>query len=475
MSRMISRACLIVFSIFLASCAIGPNYKRPEIKLPETWRVAAAESQSVANLVWWESLGDSELNSLIVRALQNNQDLRIATARMEQFYARYGIARSELFPNVDLGGSYSRGEFSQAQFGDTPEFSSQGTQNNFSTALTLAWELDFWGRVRRSTEAARADLWAQEEVRRAAVLSLVSSVAQAYVNLRSLDAQLAIALRTRQNRAGSVKFAETRYDAGLTSELEVLQARTELAASEATVPEIETQLVAQENALSLLLGEAPQNITRGLPVAELAVSSTVPAGIPADVLENRPDVAQAEAQLRSANALVGVAYANYLPRVDLSGLFGYESLELSELVQRTSRTWSYGPTISLPIFNAGRLGSELEQARAAVRETEANFERSVLNALRETEDALVAFRNSATQLAARNRLRQASGRYADLAQRRYEEGQSPYLEVLDAQRRLFDAELKEASALADRVQSLISLYRALGGGWVEAAEETAKS
>ncbi len=459
----------VVAALLATGCTLGPDYVRPEVPVPEGWReVGADEQQSLANTPWWELFQDPELVSLIEIALAQNQDLLIAVERIEEARAFYGFTRADLFPKVDLQASAARVRASESGLPALPS----GTDNEdalYGVAGTLFWELDFFGRIRRATEAELALLYATEQARRAVVLALVADVARAYVELRDLDRRLEISLRTLESRVQYVVLARDRFEGGLTSELDLRQAEAEQHRTASLVHDFEGLVTQKENELSALLGRNPGAIPRGQAVDELAAPA-VPPGLPSELLERRPDVLQAEEVLVSANARIGEAKALLYPSIALTGLFGWESTELDDLLDSSAQSWSIGANLLQPIFNAGQNRRRVEVAESQQRQALYAYERAVLLAFGEVEDALTALRQSGLRRGSEGERVAAERKVLELAELRYRGGVAAYLEVLDAQRSLFDAELSEAEAQRDELVSVIQIYKALGGGWPQAPE-----
>jgi len=459
---------ILCFSIAVSGCAVGPDYERPMVDTPSAWRINTDEAIDTANTAWWEQFQDPVLSDLINMALLENRDVRIAAARMKQFMARVEIARSGFYPRVAYGVAGSK---DQASKNIIPPGLESLTET-WQAALNVGWELDVWGRLRRATEAAYADLLAAEESRRTVILSLVSSVATGYITLRGLDAQLEIAKRTVKSRQESLELFELQFEGGVISELTLAQVRSEYEQALAAVPEIELQIAQTENVLSILLGHNPGDLPRGLPIDQLSLTS-IPAGIPSDVLEKRPDIAQAEQNLIAANALIGVARAEYYPRISLTGLAGVASGDLSNLFEKDSLVWSIGGDAIGAIFAGGSISAGVKQSEAYYRELLYKYQQSILTALREVEDALVTTRKAREKLQAQERRIKALSDYASLARLRYENGYASYIEVLDAERSLFDSELSAVRTQSEVIVGLINTYKSMGGGWIAMAEETA--
>jgi len=463
-----TRAFLAAFPFLALGCKLGPDYERPAVPVPEEWReLGPAEQASLANTPWWELFQDPALVDLIHTALTENKDLLIAVERIEEARAFYGFQRADLFPKVNAQASVSRvGASDESLF-------PSGTETVYSAAGTVFWELDFFGRIRRATEAELALVYAAEQSRRAVVLTLVSDVARAYVELRELDQSLAISQRTLESRREYVGLARDRFEGGLTSELDLRQAEAEQHRTESLVHDFERQVVQKENELSSLLGRNPGPIVRGRALGEITVPGAVPSGLPSELLERRPDVLQAEEELVSANARIGEAKALLWPTIALTGAYGYESTDLDKLFDASARSWSIAGNLLQPIFNAGQNRRRVDVSESQQRQALYSYERSVLLAFREVEDSLVGLRQSTLKLGAEGARVTAERQVLDLAEMRYRGGVADYLEVLDAQRELFDAELSEASARREELVFFIQLYKALGGGWTPEETDTA--
>jgi multidrug efflux system outer membrane protein len=461
---------LVLFS--LSACtALGPDYVRPEIDRPEAWRVDYTAAAEVANTRWWEQFGDPALTRLIDTALRENKDVRIAAARVEEFAARLDISRSGFYPQIGYNGQASRNQASREAFGGVPSGSGR-TYNDYSATLNAGWEIDVWGRIRRATEASRANLLAQDENRRTVILSLVSAVANTYVTLRQLDRQLEVSQDTLATRAEALRLFEIKFKGGVISELELAQVKVEYEQAAAAIPPIERQIALTENALSVLLGHNPESIPRGKSIDALLLPP-VPAGTPSSLLENRPDIRAAEQNLVAANARIGVARAQYFPTISLTGLFGYVSEELDRLLQNSANVWSLGGSALGPIFTGGAISGQVRASEAVQRQALVGYLQTVQTAFRDVDDALISVQKSREQLEAEGRRVQALRDYAHLAKLRYDEGYAAYIEVLDAQRSLFDAELQYVSVRGDVYTSLVNTYKAMGGGWVSEAQATA--
>jgi len=448
------RSTIVLLPLFalVASCTVGPDYMRPVVKPPQTWRIMEKESADVANTAWWQAYGDPVLNRLIETALRENKDLMLAAARIDEFAGQYGVAKSEFYPQVGAGGSISR----QQYLGQV----SSPTQ----LAVNASWELDLWGKIRRNSEAARAELLASEEGRRSVLLSLVSSVASSYIWLLDLDKQLEIAHNTAKSRKAALDLFRIRFDGGVITELELNQSRSEYEQAMATIPQLEAAVALQEHALSILLGADPGPISRGKKIDDLPVPLP-PRGIPSEVLQRRPDILQAEQVLIAANARIGAARAAYYPSISLTGLLGVSSTELSSLFSGPGRLYNYQASLTAPIFTAGSIAGQVRAAEAREQQALLLYRQAIQNAFREVEDGLVRQARARDQLAAQKRQVEALRSYASLARLRFDNGYSSYLEVLDAERSLFTAELAFSQAEGELHQYLIALYKAMGGGW----------
>ena len=455
-----SIAVLLLGASLAAGCAVGPTYKRPPVAAPGETRghVGPAEAASLADQPWWEVFDDDSLRSLIDEALRNNFDVRAAVSRVEEFRARAGIARSELFPQIGYQGEWSRSRQSEfVQPGATPV-------NLHDVNLGLSWEIDLWGRVRRLSEAALAQYLSTAEARRGVLLSVVSEVAQAYFELRELDAQLEIAYRTTEAFQGTYDLFNRQLLGGVASELQVSRAEAALATAAAAIPNLDRQNVAQENLLNFLLGRNPGAITRGRSLTAQALPPQVPGGLPSTLLERRPDLRQAEQQLVSANANVGAAMASFFPRISLTSSFGGLSPEVSDLF-RAGKTWSVAAGLTGPLFQGLRLKNQYDVTVAQWEQAKIQYESAVTNAFGEVSTALVAHQKLAEVEKQQARSVAAYQEAVRIANIRYVAGLSSYVEVLDAQQQLFPAENALAQTRFSRLSNFVQLYKTLGGGW----------
>lgn len=455
--------------IALTGCTLGPDYQRPHVVVPISWRVNFDKASGLADAGWWERLGDPGLNDMIKIALENNKDLRIATYRVEEFNARLRIAGSASYPQLGYTASGGREQFSEQRAiplrKDTDRWNGAYELNT-----TIAWELDIWGRIRRSDEAARAELLSVEDNRRAVVQTVVTDVATGYVKLLSLDKELETSRKTLKSRKESLRLSESRYRDGAISALELAQARSAYEEAAAEIPVKEREIALLENSMSLLLGRNPGPIMRDRSLDTLATPS-VPQGIPSDILRRRPDIREAEQNLIAANAQIGIAEAMYFPSVSLTGVYGYASSELNELLEEPSSFGSIGVVAARPIFAWDRISGEIDARKAKQKELVVNYRRTIQTAFREVEDALVSRKKFDEQAAIEKKKVNALKNYAALAQKRYDGGYSSYLEVLDAERRLYNAEIALAQARRDKFVALIDIYRAMGGAWQVVAKK----
>ena len=455
-----------LIALLLSGCMIGPDYTRPVVDAPPAWRLSDQDAKDLANSTWWEQFGDPVLNGLIATALRENKDLLIASARIDEYAGRYGITRSQLFPQVGVtADGYKQKNVPSG--GIVKE-----TYNTYETLLSASWEIDLWGKIRRQSEAANAQLIATEEGRQGVILSLVASVASGYTTLRDLDRQLQIATDTANTRAASYQLFKDRYEGGVISLLELSQNKSQYEEALASIPPLEKSIAQQENALSILLGRNPEPIARGRSIDELSVPA-VPQGLPSALLERRPDLRQAEQTLIAANAQIGAAKAAYYPSISLTGMFGVASTSLSNLFTDASKIWQYGGAINLPIFTAGQLAGQVQVAQAQQQQALFSYQKAIQNAFREVNDSLIDQDRTRAQLETQRQQVASLQQYADTARLRYDNGYTSYLEVLDAERSLFQAQLQYTQTQQTRLQAMINLYKAMGGGWVAVADKLA--
>jgi multidrug efflux system outer membrane protein len=442
---------------------------RPPIDAPASFRFATKDAADAANLAWWKQFGDPVLDALIAEALANNKNIKVAVANVEQAAAVLTQTRSQLFPQTGYGLSGGRARATEA--GATPmlELAIPNPQSAYQAALSATWEVDLWGRIRRLSESARANVLGTDDARRGVILSLVASVATDYLQLRGLDEQLVVARRTLATYAESVKLFELQFKYGQVSQMNVAQTQSQYESAAAQIPQIESQIAQTENALSILLGRNPGPVARGKSVYDLALPP-VPAGVPSQLLERRPDLMQSEEALVAANAQIGAAKALYFPTISLTGAFGSASSDLSKLFTGPSRVWSYAGQVVGPIFTFGAVSGQVAQAEAAQQAALFNYQASIQNAFADVDNALVANQKLKDQLAAQQKLVDALRTYSRLAILQYNGGYTSYTTVLQADQSLFPAELTLASVRASLFVSSVNTYKAMGGGWIVTAD-----
>ena len=462
---MLRRHWLILVTLLICTgCAVGPKYKRPTVTVPEGYRGLAPDagqqtSASLADEKWWTVFQDPQLQQLIRTALVQNYDVRIAATRILQAQAILGITRADQYPTITGGASTTNARAQRTKV--LPEFESSANEVN----LSIVWELDFWGKFRRATEAARASLLATEWGKRAVISSLVSNVATAYFQLRELDLELEISKRTLDSRKQSLNLVEIRARGGVTALIDVRQSEQLVYTAAGSIPDLERRIEQQENFLSVLLGNNPGPITRGKSLVENSVLPTVPAGLPSSLLEKRPDIQATEQQLVAANARIGVAKAAYFPQITLTAIAGYQSPALTDLFTGPAGFWNFGGQLLQPIFTGGRIRSNVRLTEAQQQEAVLFYQSTIQQAFREVSDSLIAYRKDQEFRQQQELLAVAAEDTVRLANVRYSGGVSSYLEVLDSDTRYFDAQLALAQAQLNERLALVQLYNALGGGW----------
>lgn len=456
-------------ALFLfAGCTVGPNYKRPVVAAPATWKETAVTTNApVLPVEWWTIFNDAELNALEAQAVDANQDLKRAAARVTEARAIARVSSADLYPSLTGGGAYDRNRQSENRANVTPKLET----DDFSAAFDLSYELDVWGRVRRSVEAATAETAAAETDLEVVLLTLTADVARNYQLLRSLDNEQLVIEATIALRRDAVRLQETRSQAGLINEMDVTRARTELANVEAELHAVRRNRAQIEHALAVLCGQAPATFSIAAKNTSIAPPE-IPAGLPSELLCRRPDVVEAGQRLEAASARIGVAKAAFFPTIKLTGAAGLASADLGTLVEWPSKIWSVGPSISLPVFQGGRNRANLKAAEARYEENVAAFRAAVLNAFREVEDALSDLATLAAQAQAVSRALTAARDTATLAGERYQKGLTSYLDVVDAQRAALQAERQDTQLRGQRAHSTILLAKALGGGWICPGTET---
>ena len=466
-------ALCVAAGALLSACAVGPDYQRPEIESPKDWRIEYPKAAEVANTKWWEQFQDPALSQLVETALKGNLDIQAGAARVDQFLGALTTTRSQFFPQFGYAGGASRNRASQAGVTPLPP-GVDPTYSLYQANLNATWQIDLFGRVRRQSEGVQAQVYASEQGRRGVILSVVTSVATSYIVLRGLDRELEIARATAQNYADTKQLFQLRFAGGVVSEVELSQIESQYQTALAAIPSLEQQVAAQEGLIAVLLGRNPEPIPRGKSIDEL-VAPAIPAGLPSELLERRPDILQAEQNLITANANIGVAKSLYFPSISLTGLFGSVSTTTGEFLKGPSKTWSVAADLAGPIFTFGAIGGQVRSAEAAQREATLSYQSAILNAFRETNDALIGAQKKFEEAQAQTRRVRALRDYARLARLRFDNGTASYIEVLYAENELFSAELAAVGTLADRYTQLVNVYKAMGGGWVDMSDPLAAS
>ena len=467
---MIRSALVLAGLLFLplGGCmTVGPDYKRPDAELPQQWPGEAA-GEPVSS-TWWQTYGDPVLDQMIDEALQHNLDLRRAIARVDEARSALGITRADQYPAVSANAGASRNRISQESVISVPP-GIDPKYNDYKATLNASYEIDFWGKYRRATEAARAELLGSQFNREAVRLSLIADTAKGYFALRALDAQVAITRRTISTRQASTALQRMRFEAGVASEFELRQVEAEAAQAQALLPSIEQRLATQETALSVLIGRSPraivaQPVDRGIAIDALAAPPSIPAGLPSEILERRPDLRQAEQSLIAANARIGQAKAAYYPSISLTGFFGAESSTLSGLFDAQSRMWQFAGSIAQTVFDAGRTRSQVGVAEARQQQALVQYQSAIQNAFKDALDALVAQRKAREVMEAEQLRIDALKSSMQLAQLRYDNGVASLLDVLIAERALLDAQLNRVEAQRAQLAATADLFKAMGGGW----------
>lgn len=454
--------------LFLLSGCISPHYRRPDLAVPPAYRGEAADTPeadgSLGELRWQDLVRDERLNDLIREALANNYDVRIAAARVLEAGGQFSEARSQRAPSVDAQGGYNN--LRTAQDGSMPLPEGYPAESNFTKlSSALSWELDLWGRIRNATAAARAQLLASQEARRVVIVTLIGQVADTYFLLLDLDLEKEITEHSLKSRQESLELVQLRVENGYSSEIDLRQAEVLVKTARAARTDLERRIEQAENQISFLLGRNPGPIPRGSSLLERALTFRPRPGLPSALLVQRPDIRQAEQELISSNAQVAIARAAFFPTISLTASSGFESAALRNTLNTANGTWLFGPAGNLPIFNAGRIRARLRGAEARKEQAVLNYQRSVIQAFREVADALVGYRKLCEFRQEQEELVESLREAVELADLRYRGGVSSYLEYLDSERELLDAELRLAQARRDELTGIITLYRALGGGW----------
>ena len=450
--------------MILVGCSVGPDYVRPPLELPDTlvtehdYTIEDSLAMALADTTWWELFGDPVLTDLIKNAIAENNDIKIAAARVDEFMGLYGVNQSDYYPKFDAGASGRVGELNA----DGQKFRA----NRFTLDLSAFWEIDIWGKIRRANEAALADLLGAEEVRRGVILTITSQLANAYFDLLSLDSQLEIANKTVESRRKTLDLFYQRLDKGDISQLEISQLESEYWFAKSQIPFLEKSVVQLENAISVLLGRNPGPIPRGKIITDLVLPD-IPESIPSQLLERRPDVLQAEQELVGANARIGVVKSLYYPSLSLTGLIGFSSNDIAKLFDPTSFVWNAGGSLLAPLFRAGEISNQVDAAEAVQRQAFFNYIKSVQTAFSDAQSALIERKKTEEIYFSDGKRLDALSTYFNLSNLRYSEGATSYLEVLDAERNLFNSELGYIQSRATLFKSVVGVFRSLAGGWLD--------
>lgn len=453
----------LLLIVLIVGCSVGPDYVKPPVEMPDStllmqdYTIEDSLAMALADTTWWELFGDTVLTYLIKTAIHENNDIKIAAARVDEYMGLYGVAKSDFYPKFDLGASGRVGEYNV----DGEKFRSE----RYGLDLGAFWEIDIWGKIRRANESALANLLATEEARRGIILTITSQVAIAYFDLLSLDSQLDVAMKTVGSRAYSLDLFNQRLKKGDISKLEVSQLESEYWYAVSQVPLLEKNIVQLENAISVLLGRNPGPIPRGKQLFDLALPE-IPESLPSELLERRPDVLQAEQELISANANIGVVKSQYYPSLSLNGLLGFSTNDISTLFDPTSFVWNVGGDILQPLFRAGEISSQVESAEAFQRQTLFNYLKTVQTAFSDAQNSLIERVKTEEIYYSDGKRLDALSSYYTLAQMKYNEGATSYLEVLDAERSLFNSQLGYAQSRATMMKSVVGIFSSLAGGWL---------
>ncbi|MEJ8813961.1 efflux transporter outer membrane subunit [Variovorax ureilyticus] len=459
-------AAAVAFAV--GGCTVGPDYRRPEVQAPAAWRIDYPMAADVANTKWWEQFGDPVLNELVETALRDNLDVRVAAARIDQFIGTLGTVRSQFYPQLAYSGAASRTRASRVGQPPIPE-PADPYFTLYQAALGASWQIDLFGRVRRLSEAAQSQVYASEQAQRGVVLTLVAGVATSYITLRGLDRQREIAVATAGNFGETARIFDLRFKSGIVSKTEVTQVRSQWQQALASIPVIEQQIAAVEGRISILLGRDPGPIPRGRTIDQL-VAPLIPADLPSTLLERRPDILQAEQNLVAANASIGAARALYYPSISLTGLYGSTSTAAGSFLTGPATAWQAAASLTGPIFTFGAIEGQVRSAEAQKAQAELVYQSTILNAFRDTNDALIGTQKTIEGVAFQRERVIALREFARLSRLKFESGLIGYLEVLVADTELFAAELALVGLTTDRYTQVVNVYQAMGGGWVDVAD-----
>lgn len=457
-------AAIFALMLLISSCMMGPNFEKPETEIPDEFIHAEIQGDSIINLRWWELFNDTQLVSLVEEGLVNNRDMLVAAARIEEARAMLGFTKADAWPVLGFQGTAQRGNFVQGQ-------ALGGVGNVFSVAPSLQWELDFWGKFRRANQAAKAELVSSQYGYRAIQIGLISEIVTTYFKLMDYQHRLDVSQRTLNTRQRSVEILQSRFNYGIVAEIDLNQSQIQEAIAAASIPLYTRNIVQTQNALSLLLGGLPYQIEISEEIINQVTMPDIPVGLTSDLLYRRPDVIAQEQLLAAQTARIGVAQAQRLPAISISGLLGVASNELTSLTTGDAMVWSISGTILGPIFQFNKNKRRVEAERFNTEQVLYEYEKTILNAFKEVEDALIETTTYKDQIEAVQRQIEAAANASRLSNMRYDKGVTSFLEVLDSDRYLFDAELAESEVLQQRMNAYVKLYKALGGGWVTAAEE----
>ncbi len=459
------RALIIIFVlsliIYMAGCKVGPDFEQPVMDNPETFRFDEELTDTVINLMWWELFEDPVLDTLIATALEQNKDVLIAAARVEAARANVGYTRADALPTINVAAGASRGNFNGVK--------AESPSSNFYAFPELVWEIDFWGKYRRSTEAAKAELMSTEYAMRTTQMSLIGSVVTTYFQLLADISKHEISINTMESRKRGTEIIQARFDYGIVPEIDLNQAQIQEAIAAASIPMYRRYMAYDQSTLSILLGQYPDSIITGARLIDQDFPPEIPTGLPSQLLQRRPDILQAEADYIQENAMIGVAVAMRFPSISLTGLLGGASNDLSTFTSG-GMAWSVGGTLLSPLFQFGKNKRRVEAARANAEAARLNYEFTVIQAFKEVEDALITIETLREELIAQKARMTAAQNAESLSNERYDKGVTSYLEVLESQRQSFDAQLIYASIRSDLLISYIELYKALGGGWISVEE-----
>jgi len=453
---------ILAITISLTGCALGPDFQEPVVETPEHFQFDTLKDDSGVDLKWWELFDDPVLHSLVTIALNENKDARIAASRIEEARASYGFTRADMYPRLDIDAGAGRGNF-------TGTIKTDSTNDYYYVAPVLSWEIDFWGKFRRSNEAAMADLLASEYALRVVQMSLISEVVGTYFLLLDYNQRLEISERTLASRLDSLEIIQHRFDKGIIPEIDLNQAQIQKEIAAAAIPVHERLIAKTKNTLSILLGRVPGEIETGIDLSSQTVPPDIPAGLPSSLLERRPDIVQAEYLLEAQTARIGVAEALRWPAISLTGILGVASDDLSTLTSNGT-AWSVGGGLFGPLFDFGKSASQVDVEEERTKQALLRYEKTVLVAFREVEDALIEIQTYKTQIAAVERRLKAAKNAAFLSKERYDKGFSSYLEVLETERTLFNVELELSELEQQFLNAYVKLYKALGGGWTSREE-----